>query len=345
MRSRRAFTLIELLVVIAIIGVLIALLLPAVQSAREAARRAQCTNNLKQIGIALHNYHAGLNTFPSGYLYPNEGQFDPQIPRLHYRWSVLAQLTPYLENSPVYQALNMDWPIATGATPSWGVSTPFTFFPANITCKQMQVNLFLCPSDTGQRTDPSSGPSNYAFTAGDGLNFGTTVPGDVINANGTFTTGSNSMAAITDGSSNTAGASEQLLGNPGPPFDQAATGPASPDVRRVMVRSSTLPITDSSCAAAGRGYRFDRGNGWWDGDYRSTIYNHYLLPNSRQPDCFGPFVPHNPAWKGARSLHPGGVNALFNDGHVTFVKDTVNQATWRGISTRAGGEVISADQL
>src|SRR4051794_29764845 len=141
----RGFTLIELLVVIAIIAVLIALLLPAVQAARESARRIQCTNNLKQLGLALHNYHSSLNCFPVGFLYPTSTT-GLLAPALHYRWSVLAQMSPYLEQTNIYNALNMNWPIAAG--PGGAFGTPaWTPFPANTTVMAAKVNVFLCPSD------------------------------------------------------------------------------------------------------------------------------------------------------------------------------------------------------
>jgi prepilin-type N-terminal cleavage/methylation domain-containing protein/prepilin-type processing-associated H-X9-DG protein len=363
---RRAFTLIELLVVIAIIAVLIALLLPAVQAAREAARRAQCMNNLKQIGIAMHNYHSTVNGFPVGFLFPgtpNAGGSNAQgIPDLHWRWSVLAQLSPYMEQTAVYNAVNFDWPIAPGT----GASGPFSGYPAykpfpvNTTAMATKVGFFLCPSDgaAAQVALPDGsntfGPSNYHFSTGNGQP-GSGHVGDVGNptnnalpANGAFILGApQSAATITDGSSNTVAASEQLIG-PASGSTTTTTGatPVPPDLRRAAVFISTTPLPDnptSGCNGAIAGWRLDKGYAWWDGDFRSSLYNHYLTPNSKVYDCWQSSPPLNPAIKAARSNHPGGVNVLFCDGHTQFAKDSVSLASWRALSTRNGGEVISAD--
>ncbi len=333
-KHRPAFTLIELLVVIAIIAVLIALLLPAVQSAREAARRMQCTNNLKQIGLGLHNYHSGWNTFPVGFLYAYSGVLPNSSP-LQYRWSVLAQMAPQLEQANLFNALNFNFPVAHQPTTAGALFWPY--FPANTTVMGTQVTLFLCPSDGAPAPTVGSGPTNYAFCSGDGSG-----GGDATNADGAFILGTpQSVASITDGTSLTAAASEQLLGIAGP-YSQTTPTPVPVPWQRAMSRVITGPLTDAACALSGDGWLLNKGAGWWDGNYQNALYNHYLTPNASRPDCI---VYHNPGWKAARSLHPSGVNLLYCDGHAAFVKDTISLSTWRAVSTRSGGETISADAL
>jgi prepilin-type processing-associated H-X9-DG protein/prepilin-type N-terminal cleavage/methylation domain-containing protein len=331
-QRRVGFTLVELLVVIAIIGSLVALLLPAVQAAREAARRAQCTNNLKQIGIALHNYHAAWNCFPVGFLYAYQG-VSPESSPLQYRWSALAQMAPQLEQANLYDALNFDFPIAH--KPAGGPSLFWPYYPANTTAMATHVALFLCPSDGAPAPADDSGPTNYAFCSGDGSN-----GGDATNADGAFILGpAQSVASLTDGTSQTAAASAQLVGIAGP-YSQTPPAPVPSPWTRARARVAAGPLTDSACAAAASGWLLNKGAGWWDGNYLNTLYNHYLQPNANRPDCI---VYHNPGWKAARSFHPGGINALFCDGHVLFTKDSVDLRLWRAVATRAGGEVVPAD--
>ena len=328
---RPGFTLIELLVVIAIIGVLVALLLPAVQAAREAARRSQCVNNLKQIGLSLQNYHASWDCFPVGFLYAFQNASSASSP-LQYRWSALAQMAPYLEQANLYNALNFNFPIAY--KPAGGGSAFWPYYPANTTVMATQVALFLCPSDGVPPPAIDSGPSNYVFCAGDG-----STGGEATNANGVFILGlPQSVASVIDGTSQTVAASEQSLGFVGP-YTQTTPTPLPSPLMRAMSHVAAAPLTDATCAAAGLGWLLNKGSGWWDGNYQNTLYNHYLTPNANRPDCT---VYHNPGWKAARSFHPGGVNALFCDGHVVFAKDSVDPNLWLAVSTRYCGEVAAA---
>ncbi|CAN5610610.1 DUF1559 domain-containing protein [soil metagenome] len=324
MRRRGGFTLIELLVVIAIIGILIALLLPAVQAAREAARRSQCLNNLKQLGIALHNYNATIGCFPIGYtIYDQPWPGDPTVPGGHAKWGVLALTTPFLEQTAVYEALNFNFPLIGGPNQN------YTIFPENLTALSTRVGIFHCPSDgLDQSVAPVFG-SNYVANAGSGVD----VPANGYRrVNGTFYVNSSTrIAEIRDGTSNTVVMSESLVG-PGGAYNIPATS-MNDDRRRYIAHVGTLTVED--CLAAVNVHPNKRGN-WGDGDANGLSYTHWYPPNPPNPSCNR----HSVGWSEASSFHPGGVNVLLGDGSVRFVKDTINLETWRALATRRGGEII-----
>jgi prepilin-type N-terminal cleavage/methylation domain-containing protein/prepilin-type processing-associated H-X9-DG protein len=344
LRQRSAFTLIELLVVIAIIAVLIGLLLPAVQKVREAANRAKCTNNLKQIGLALHNYHDVNQRFPFGKGPDYIGKI-PGCP-VYPRWSPHSQLLPYVEQQNLYNSIDFNFPPETP-----GMEGPvINFMPAwqnpkreNAMACRTVVPGFLCPSDPAGQPADWLGQNNYL------ANLGTTFLCDLSEQLKSTIAPSETptgvfyylsrvrIADLTDGTSQTVLFSEKLRGNgnPNPRTDML-----------IMQNQVTLDDTYKTCTGMNPNtatpLTSKQGWSWVMGEMCCTTYNHVSGPNTIT--CAGIGFPGSMANMAMQvppsSAHPGGVNALLGDGSVRFIQDNINLVTWRALGTRNRGEVI-----
>jgi prepilin-type N-terminal cleavage/methylation domain-containing protein/prepilin-type processing-associated H-X9-DG protein len=346
--AKRGFTLVELLVVIAIIGVLVALLLPAIQSAREAARRAQCQNHLKQLALAVHNYESAYTRLPM-----NTGStgYSPQ-----------ARLLPFFEQNNLYDRLNFALPTYTGAG---GSQVPN---PAYIDVFDKVVPTLLCASDPAPRvyslmlgSPPQAfrfAGNNYMFSTGSGAG---THYDDRHRTDGVVFTGANiRLADVVDGTSNSVLAAEAIRGDGLDAILPAGTAPTFP-YRKVLSGSGTSAgagpgytggsggwpggvITNpdlAAVAAAGTNWRggqtgTGRGISWLRGLAHNVLTNGYNSPNSRVPDV----VIHGTGFFGPRSFHPSGANVALVDGSVRLLTESIDRSVQQALFSINGGEVV-----
>ncbi len=357
-RSSSGFTLVELLVVIAIIGILIALLLPAVQAAREAARRSQCVNNLKQLGLGLHNHHDTYNAFP------------PHC--TNWRWNSYHRLLPYIEQRPLYDRA-MGWngadnlshsgctsgsptPWENCGTPAAGTNSPW----------QVVITNLRCPSDGNPQTIGNvahQGCANYGFSRGDCFGwseengavnrgmFGAMALGDPAGKYKRLPMGF-TFSDIRDGTSNTVAMSEKVVGRDRANMILGGTAVnIGPNGWNTLVPQNCMNTRGVSGMLNVTDVRDWSGMRWADGGIVYTGFMTVLPPNS--PSCLAGGGDADRGAVTAQSFHPGGVNVLFGDGSVRFIQETIfagnlsatavtsgpsPYGVWGALGTRAGGE-------
>ncbi|MCA9260908.1 MAG: DUF1559 domain-containing protein [Planctomycetales bacterium] len=378
--ARDGFTLVELLVVIAIIGVLVALLLPAIQAAREAARRTQCTNNMKQMGLAAINYESAQGVFPPGRLSPDwipSGGAAPNPSYTAYQsvktsdktgfYSVHIWLLPHMEAGNIYNLIDFDIAQVKRMSSNGVPTNPHYQAYANA------QGIFICPSDPFSERIVSennyranfggSTPAGGARSNNQQITF-ESRPSDPydVGGNGAFAMGEKGLStrAFTDGMTSTAFFSERTKGtanNAATSLPEKSDIISSPNRRSGPIPIDTFyndclnytPKVDSfNFTFAGRWPPGeDWSNGWPFAGYDSTQYNHVAPPNWAGWDCGGfssiPDTPGEHAIVAPRSEHPGVVVVVFGDGHTTTVADGVDLLVWRAMGSRNGAEVVDME--
>ena len=328
-----AFTIVELLVCIGIISTLAALVLPAVQGARESARRAECANRLRQFGVGMHGYEAANQRFPSPALRPDLTPASPQSDLSRQKLcSAHYYLLPYLDLANISSAIDLQGDVWLNSALGPTISAK------NEEIIRRSISLFACPSDS-----VPPGSTSYEFCDGTTAGGGTTplVPPPNSSLHGFTKSGSGVRASeVRDGLANTVMFSERLVGG----HDPKRYDPAR-DIAMFYTGGPAWMLPDETANACSRippGLPFspNAGAGWLFFGYGTTVYNHVLAPNSRIPDCAqGSLL--SPGAFTARSLHRGGVFVCLGDGAVRFVSEQIDLAIWRAASTIAGGEGLA----
>lgn len=359
-RKQRAFTLVELLVVIAIIGILVALLLPAIQAAREAARRTQCNNNLKQLGVALHNYHDVHKSFvymkggTAGYNHAS------RLDGNYYRRSGIVSLFPFLEQGPHYDAIQAGDPTTSPIPVPSGGAAPWSGWGGY----NQTIASLRCPSDPG--INPAKGVCSYAFSRGDYLGVDAGTGRDSRDNNGLFAAlDTYGFRDVPDGTSNTVAFSERVMASFG------RNGKSNPRiVEGTLTEVATITTNPGSCLAAvalvSNGTHYTTWNlvkgkfssTWCDGQPENVAFHTVLAPNA--PSCTNNNNGNSDsdvAVLTASSYHPGGVHCLLTDGAVRFVTNSIDTGNlgvatsrgaaspygvWGALGTRNGGESIGS---